>query len=95
MKKVILYYKLTPVSDPMMAVRWQREADEGGWRAWVPWPHVIAEDLTLGNPEWSKAPQMASLKKVELRLSPLALLTRWQPLIGPISSRPAIGLASG
>lgn len=25
MKKVILYYKLTPVSDPMMAVRWQRE----------------------------------------------------------------------
>ena len=59
-----------------LAVRWQREVDEGGWRAWVPWPHVIAEDLTLGNPEWSKAPQMASLKKVELRLSPLALLTQ-------------------
>jgi uncharacterized protein involved in outer membrane biogenesis len=31
-----------------------REPDEGGWRAWVPWPHVIAEDLTLGNPDWSK-----------------------------------------
>ena len=58
-----------------LAVRWQREVDEGGWRAWVPWPHVIAEDLSLGNPEWSKAPQMASLEKVELRLSPLALLT--------------------
>ncbi|MES2868338.1 MAG: AsmA family protein [Pseudomonadota bacterium] len=58
-----------------LAVRWQRELDEGGWRAWVPWPHVIAEDLTLGNPEWLKTPQMASLKKVELRLSPLALLT--------------------
>ena len=36
----------------------------------VPWPHVIAQDLTLGNPEWAKNPQMASLKKVELRLSP-------------------------
>ena len=59
-----------------LAVRWQREEDEGGWRAWVPWPHVIAHDLTLGNPEWLKTPQMASLKKVELRLSPLALLTR-------------------
>ena len=59
-----------------LAVRWQREEDEGGWRAWVPWPHVIAQDLTLGNPEWSKTPQMASLKKVELRLSPLALLSQ-------------------
>ena len=58
-----------------LAVRWQREEGEGGWRAWVPWPHVIAEDITLGNPEWSKSPQMASLKKVEARLSPLALLT--------------------
>lgn len=57
-----------------LAVIWRRELDEGGWRAWVPWPHVVAEDLTLGNPDWSKTPQMASLKRVELRLSPLALL---------------------
>ncbi|EJL00625.1 AsmA family protein [Pseudomonas chlororaphis] len=59
-----------------LAVIWQRELDEGGWRAWVPWPHVVAEDLTLGNPDWSKAPQMVSLKRVELRISPLALLAQ-------------------
>ncbi|MGY2285796.1 AsmA family protein [Pseudomonas gingeri] len=59
-----------------LAVRWQREPDEGGWRAWVPWPHVIAEDLTLGNPDWSKTPQMVELKRVELRLSPLPLLAQ-------------------
>jgi uncharacterized protein involved in outer membrane biogenesis len=59
-----------------LAVIWQREPDEGGWRAWVPWPHVVAEDLTLGNPQWSKSPQMANLKRVELRVSPLALLAR-------------------
>ncbi|OXS22354.1 AsmA family protein [Pseudomonas fluorescens] len=59
-----------------LAVKWQREPDEGGWRAWVPWPHVIAEDLTLGNPDWSKKPQMVTLKKVELRISPLALLAQ-------------------
>ena len=59
-----------------LAVHWQREVNEGGWRAWVPWPHVIAQDLTLGNPDWSKNPQMVSLKKVELRLSPLPLLTQ-------------------
>ncbi|MBP5945903.1 MULTISPECIES: AsmA family protein [Pseudomonas] len=57
-----------------LAVVWQREPDEGGWRAWVPWPHVVAEDLSLGNPDWSKQPQMVTLKRVELRISPLALL---------------------
>ncbi|MGE8068527.1 AsmA family protein [Pseudomonas sp. NPDC089569] len=59
-----------------LTVVWQREPDEGGWRAWVPWPHVVAEDLSLGNPDWSKTPQMASLKRVELRISPLAMLAR-------------------
>lgn len=59
-----------------LAVVWRREPDEGGWRAWVPWPHVVAEDLSLGNPDWSKQPQMATLKRVELRISPLALLTQ-------------------
>ena len=59
-----------------LAVVWAREPDEGGWRAWVPWPHVIAEDLTLGNPDWSKQAQMLTLKKVELRISPLALLVQ-------------------
>lgn len=59
-----------------LAVVWQREPDEGGWRAWVPWPHVVAEDLSLGNPGWSKQPQMVTLKRVELRISPLALLAQ-------------------
>ncbi|WP_460140389.1 AsmA family protein [Pseudomonas sp. S2_E01] len=59
-----------------LAVVWRRELDEGGWRAWVPWPHVVAEDLSLGNPDWSKQPQMATLKRVELRISPLALLAQ-------------------
>jgi uncharacterized protein involved in outer membrane biogenesis len=59
-----------------LAVVWQREPDESGWRAWVPWPHVVAQDLSLGNPDWSKKPQMVSLKRVELRISPLALLAQ-------------------
>jgi uncharacterized protein involved in outer membrane biogenesis len=59
-----------------LAVVWQREPGEGGWRAWVPWPHVVAEDLSLGNPDWSKQSQMVTLKRVELRISPLALLAR-------------------
>ncbi|HEF4761843.1 TPA: AsmA family protein [Pseudomonas putida] len=62
--------------DGNLSVVWRREPDEGGWRAWVPWPHVVAEDLSLGNPDWSKAPQMVTLKRVELRISPLALLAQ-------------------
>ena len=59
-----------------LAVRWQREPDEGGWRAWVPWPRFVAQDITLGNPDWSAKPQMASLQKIEFRLSPLPLLAQ-------------------
>ncbi|MBC3467909.1 AsmA family protein [Pseudomonas sp. RW10S2] len=57
-----------------LAVHWQREPDEGGWRALVPWPRFVAEDLTLGNPDWLKEPQMVGLERVEFRLSPLPLL---------------------
>ncbi|WP_437882814.1 AsmA family protein [Pseudomonas sp. LRF_L74] len=57
-----------------LAVHWQREEGEGGWRAWVPWPHVSAEKLVLGNPEWAKGDSFVSLDKVVLRLSPVPLL---------------------
>lgn len=59
-----------------LAVHWAREPEEGGWRAWVPWPRFVAEDIRLGNPDWSKKPQMAGLKKIEFRLSPLPLLAQ-------------------
>jgi len=57
-----------------LALLWERERDQDGWRAWVPWPHFVAQDLTLGNPDWSKNPQMVTLKRVEFRLAPLPLL---------------------
>ncbi len=59
-----------------LAVQWAREPDEHGVRAWLPWPHISAEDITLANPDWAKNPQMVSLKRVDLRLSPLPLLWR-------------------
>ncbi|MDR0207906.1 MAG: AsmA family protein [Pseudomonas putida] len=57
-----------------LAVQWHREPSEGGWRAWVPWPHFVAEDLTLGNPEWLESPRMVGLERVTFRLSPVPLL---------------------
>lgn len=57
-------------------VVWQREPDEGGWRAYVPWPRFVADDIILGNPEWAKNPQMVGLQHIEFRLSPLPLLAQ-------------------
>lgn len=33
-----------------LGVVWERQKQETGWRSWVPWPHVHAEDIILGNP---------------------------------------------
>lgn len=57
-----------------LSVKWEREPDEGGWRAWVPWPHIIANDISVGNAPWAKAPYFATLKRGEFRLAPLPLL---------------------
>ncbi len=59
-----------------LSVRWQREAGEGGWRSWVPWPRVVANDISIANTEWGKAPHFATLKRAEFSLSPLPLLAQ-------------------
>ncbi len=57
-----------------LSVAWSREPDQGGWRAWVPWPHIVANDIRIGNTDWAKAPQFATLKRGEFSLAPLPLL---------------------
>ncbi|MGN6579731.1 MAG: AsmA family protein [Bordetella sp.] len=58
-----------------LSVTWARgAAGDTGWRRLVPWPHVSAQDLTLGNPGWARTPVMISLKRVQFELSPLPLL---------------------
>lgn len=57
-----------------LGVDWAREKDEGGWRAWVPWPHIHAEDIVLGNPKNIPGDSMVQLQRVDASISPLALL---------------------
>lgn len=59
-----------------LSVKWEREPDEGGWRAWLPWPHVIANDISVGNAPWAKAPHFATLKRGEFSLALLPLLNQ-------------------
>ncbi|WP_346826517.1 AsmA family protein [Serratia inhibens] len=57
-----------------LGVVWAREKDEGGWRAWVPWPHIHAEDIVLGNPKNIPGDSMVQLQRADASISPLALL---------------------
>ena len=58
-----------------LGVVWERQKQETGWRSWVPWPHVHAEDIILGNPPDIPEVTMVHLPRVEATLAPLALLT--------------------
>jgi uncharacterized protein involved in outer membrane biogenesis len=44
------------------------------WRDLVPWPHLIANDVHVGNPAGMTGPDMASIRQLSFSLNPLALL---------------------
>ncbi|BFI95785.1 MAG: AsmA family protein [Rhodanobacter sp.] len=57
-----------------LGVRWMRDPHAHGWFAWLPWPHVVAQDIAVANPAWAKQPQFAHLDALRFSLSPLDLL---------------------
>ncbi|MDG0006067.1 AsmA family protein [Klebsiella aerogenes] len=59
-----------------LGVVWERQPEERGWRSWIPWPHVHAEDIVLGNPPEIPQVTMVHLPRVEATLAPLALLSK-------------------
>lgn len=59
-----------------LGVVWERQKEENGWRSWIPWPHVHADDILLGNPPDIPEVAMVHLPRVEATLAPLALLTK-------------------
>lgn len=59
-----------------LGVVWERQKEETGWRSWIPWPHVHADDIILGNPPEIPEITMVHLPRVEATLAPLALLTK-------------------
>ncbi|MEI2266653.1 AsmA family protein [Erwinia sp. CGal63] len=57
-----------------LGVAWERNRDEPGWRSWVPWPHLHAQDILLGNPPEIADITMVHLQRADATLAPLALL---------------------
>lgn len=59
-----------------LVVSWQQpDTPQTSWARWIPWPHVSAADIVLGNPEWAPAgSNMASIKQLDVTLNPWPLL---------------------
>ncbi|MEG1117560.1 MAG: AsmA family protein, partial [Janthinobacterium sp.] len=66
-----------------LALTWQQPATSAGqqtWRDYLPWPHLQAKDVRLGNPSTMAAAdgqaQLASVSQLAFSLNPLALLDK-------------------
>ncbi|GAB3473847.1 AsmA family protein [Massilia terrae] len=62
-----------------LAVHWEQPAramapQARTWRDWVPWPHLYADDVHIGNPEWMAQRDMASVRQFSFSLNPFGLL---------------------
>jgi uncharacterized protein involved in outer membrane biogenesis len=67
-----------------LSLTWERQAAElvapdETWRGMIPWPHLVAQDIHIGNPTamTATAPtEMASIRQLAFSLNPLALLDK-------------------
>ncbi|TCV97586.1 hypothetical protein EC912_101603 [Luteibacter rhizovicinus] len=57
-----------------ISAQWSREPSETGLHSLMPWPHFVAKDIVVANPDWAKTKQFATLDALEFRLSPLPLI---------------------
>jgi uncharacterized protein involved in outer membrane biogenesis len=61
------------VIDGDLAVRWERNPDLRGIKAWIPGPRVMADKVSIGNPSWAKSPEFATASRVEMDVSVMPL----------------------
>lgn len=59
-----------------LILTWRRPEGESGWRRLVPWPRLSARDITIGNPDWTQQPNLATARELVFLLRPLPLLAR-------------------
>lgn len=57
-----------------LILTWKKPEGESGWRAYVPWPRLIAKDITVGNPDWARQPHVATIHQLTFVLEALPLL---------------------
>ncbi|MBK4736415.1 AsmA family protein [Noviherbaspirillum pedocola] len=76
-----------------LSLSWERPPQEKGWRRFVPWPHLRAKDIELGNPDWATTgPDMARIAQVDFNINPLALLKKTVSVSSLIMTEPNLAL---
>lgn len=58
------------------AAEYEGKDGKGDSSSWIPWPHLIAHRVRLGNPDWAAEPHMAEMARLAFSVKPLALLSR-------------------
>ena len=61
--------------DGRLTVQWARPASVAGWRSLVPWPTFTAQNVRIGNPDWAKRPQFATVDAIAFTVEMLPLLS--------------------
>ncbi|MES1925513.1 AsmA family protein [Salinisphaera sp. T31B1] len=59
-----------------LGLDWERPENAKGLAAWVPWPHIHAEDVNVGNPKDFDDGRMAHIDRIDAWLSPVPLLSQ-------------------
>ncbi|KQW87545.1 hypothetical protein ASC94_28545 [Massilia sp. Root418] len=62
-----------------LALTWEKQIvpeRERSWRDRLPWPHLVAKDVHLGNPAGMQPAEMASVGEFSFSLNPFALLNK-------------------
>ena len=75
-----------------LVLTWKKPEGESGWRAYVPWPRLIANDITVGNPDWTKQPHVATIHQLTFVLEALPLLAHRIVIPSVTLDTPAIAL---
>lgn len=61
-----------------LSLEWQRDSDRpAGWTSWIPWPHLQAHDIEMGNPEGINSDEpFAQVASLRFSLDPFPVLAR-------------------
>ncbi|CAN7460571.1 AsmA family protein [Pseudoduganella sp. LjRoot289] len=62
-----------------LALTWEKQIvpeRERSWRDRLPWPHLVAKDVHIGNPAGMAPAEMASVDEFSFSLNPFALLAK-------------------
>ena len=75
-----------------VAVTWHRPDSESGWRHYVPWPRLVANDVVINNPAWAAQPFFATIEQVQFDMGILPLIHHQIDIPAVVLTNPAIDL---